>query len=146
MNDIIVFQLQCLSIVLGTTKWSHYLLNKFFEWQFFFGILSSTCQNVEVMGTYYVPTPLPAQFPPQPPSSLLHITLQSGFLTRSLPAWQLHAIQYCDLLTYCGSSTRGETGDPIVHLSLIIFSVWQRCRCCPFCKETKPKQNGTLKY
>ncbi len=31
-----------------------------------FGILSSTCQNVEVMGTYNVPTPLPAQFPPLP--------------------------------------------------------------------------------
>jgi hypothetical protein len=31
----------------------------------FFGILSSTCQNVEVMGTYYVPTPLPHQFPAQ---------------------------------------------------------------------------------
>jgi len=105
VNDIIVFQLQCLSIVLGTKKWSHCLLNKFFLVTIFFGIsfkhLSECWSYGYLQCTHTSPCTIPPSSPPLPPPFLTR-TYNSAewFLTRSLPAWRLHAIQYWLILWF----------------------------------------------
>jgi hypothetical protein len=72
-----------------TISWINFFNDNFF-WNSF-KHLSESWSYGYLLCTHTSPCPTP---PNPTPHSLVHITLQSDFLTRSLPAWQLHAFQY----------------------------------------------------